>query len=265
MKRIIYLFPIVLLVFFSCNNQKEVLTETVLIYCDLSNSVTEESMTIVANKIESFVAEIDTGSKVQLFIYPIDDNIYSEPLVDTLLASVAEFTQNKDQQRRKKLQQEHRQIAAAVKQKLLEVYHMNMQQGSTGFQSCIINTLEVATRKLHHAPGVKKSLIYFSDMLEECPQVNGQRVYWCSPRIGNEAREEQLHELLPEPLNLQAEVGEHLYVVVTTGNDLSNDCITPQQKRQYWATLFGQVGFSADFVANMQFDSQIPHRTHGNH
>lgn len=227
-----------------------------LIMCDLTSSIDSNLIKDVAQKAYDLLLSLPQGSKVEA--YPIDDNTYINPIFSSELPVLeSELDLHKDIFK-SKIGALGTQFGDAIYLKYKEV---NANK-STEHASCIISTLETAYNffKDKNKKGYKFELVYFSDMIEQCPNSQAGSIYICSKRKtpNKEAIISQIEKNYNPSFDLKSLLDNNISMIITTGIMGDDKCLLSHEQKEVWQVVFSKVGYTKLDFNSFHFRQGLP-------
>lgn len=213
--------------------------QVIVVLCDYSKSLDSNTVVNMSKKAYQIVNKAPVRSR--LIFLPMENNIYSEPLLD--------FTKKSkpgNAAKQKMWNATQKNQAKKIGDKIFKTYHTKNLQ-----KSCILAGFKAAYITFKKHKNVEKKLIVMSDMLECCNRK------FCGEKIKdyNEMMEDiPNHNFVDYPIGNLVEV-QNVFVVVNSSN--ANNYNQIQQSKEfidYWNAIAKELAFSE----SMNFLSSLP-------
>ena len=149
--------------------------KNILIFCDLTTSLNSDDIKSQSDKVKQLINE--QSFNFQVSVYPMDVSIYQDILFQDSIPPLDQIHQSKNIV----IKDKKDKTADLIDDILIDTYNKH-SKNNTDFKSCIISSFEMAYNLL---PDDKETLsntqvIFFSDMIEQCPDSVLGSLYMCS-------------------------------------------------------------------------------------
>ncbi|WP_430412139.1 hypothetical protein [Kordia sp.] len=259
MKTIIrYLLVFLLLVIYSCDEDIETTPKkNLLIFCDLSSSLSSESVEAESKKIQAIIKNIPFNTKIS--VYPMGLSIYQNPL---LTDSIKSETNSK--LKNKVIDKKRKEIARVLDSIIINNYKTKNTEQETQFKSCIINSFEMAFNYLPDNDDklLKNSrIIFLTDMIEQCPESSAGSIYMCSKT--RQPNFEEIKKQIQEEYNPTSKLSDkiktnQLFIVMTSNYGNQQKCLTEIQQNEIWDIVLQKQGFVEDYAKIIRKSTEVP-------
>jgi hypothetical protein len=235
----------------------------VLAFCDITDSVDQQSIDAMSGKISELAKDLPKGSHI--LVYPIDNTDYPEPLLDLDIPDCTNdrLTGHLANLAVKKCEDSKEQQIDGLTAKIRKRYE-DLKQ-SKAQRSCIISTLSAVNDYFKNKDRSRYifEVVYLSDMVEQCNSSVG-RIYLCSSRSRpNKAGIEKIIDSAYNPsFNLKNLIGTNISIIVSSkmlGSD-NSECLFADEQREIWHRVFEKVGYSSADFDSFSFSSAVPDR-----
>ncbi|HEV8643425.1 MAG TPA: hypothetical protein VGV13_20300 [Methylomirabilota bacterium] len=209
----------------------------VVIFIDFSQSIAGDDRASFRREIESqILSSLSAGDR--LLIAPIHDRTLTDfrPLLEVILPAKPGFNGFLDNvlkynRQAKEIEAQVRQLKEKTKADVAQVF----AQRFSSLQTDIFSSLLVA-QKLFHDESRRKVLVLMSDMIEDSPQYNFERISWSSATIERTLSELDAKGLIPKL------PGVCLYV---SGASAKSAALAENIGR-FWQAYFRRTGADVD-------------------
>jgi hypothetical protein len=219
-----------------------------IIFCDLPPDLDTTDAKNVALNVGRLILKFPPGSRV--IVYPIDcseaPRIIADVLVPHLPPSPAERMQKLD---------ELVDTASAAAQRIYKVFRDHYADSCGCRCSCVLNTFGIAAQWFNQfGLAYARELVYFSEMMEECPKSALGKLSFARMRVDSaKARVERF------PLSPMLEgVGLGIVVLPDPYGKSGRLPYTLREREEIWSGVFTRAGISRDELMRWGFSDALP-------
>lgn len=232
--------------------------EQVLIYIDLTSSIKPDGVIRISEKLKTVLLSLPRASVANIRL--VEKNLLGESPFEALESPAGCVVEESEIDRvRIEAQKACDKASEPYIKKINEIVARVQTLKPKMDVSCIIDTLESA----HDFFKVKDSqhsafrLIYFSDMIEQCPSSS---IYICS-RTAQPRREEieaKINASFHPTFNLESVLGPNLSIIITASDNPGVSCLSLSEQKEIWRDVFSKVGYHDLDISGFNFTQEIP-------
>ncbi|WP_461302469.1 hypothetical protein [Aureisphaera sp.] len=258
MRKIVLPVLILLLVLYvSCEESKkdDHIPVKVIAFCDMTSSLDSLSIYDESNKVVKFINALPWGS--ELTVYPINDNTFSNNFFHYEIPQCNTNIERKI----KELEDQRSKFADSLGRYIVENHDRTIEVSVDEFRSCIVSSLETAyqlLKTLNNRGNIR--LVFFSDMIEQCPISSYGKMYMCSNNV--EPKKEKLIKQIEDNytpnFNLKNLIDNRISIVISTNKRRQENCLQEYERKALWQKIFEKIGYSKEDFESFHYNQELP-------
>lgn len=227
----------------------------IIAFCDMTSSLDSISIKNEAKKASELIKGLPM--RTEFVFYPINDNTFS----NNLYRDSIPYFKSRNKRKQRLYEKEILEKSKKIEQYIINNHDKTVAVSNDEYRSCIVSSLETVYQLLKTMKDKDNvNVVFFSDMIEQCPLDRSGEMYMCSnnktPNLEDLIK--QIEESYNPNFNLKELIGNRISIVVTTNKRRQENCLQEYERKILWQKIFEKVGYSkADFEL-IHFNQELP-------